>query len=209
MIITYHGKACVKLQTGDTVIALGPIAKSSQFKTSGFGADIALIPIRSEDYGGTDMVTYDDKVPFVINGPGEYEKNGLAVRGFKTAGMKDGEPAVNTSYLFEFDSMVVAYLGAMSEKEIPENLRAEGENIDIVIVPIGGKTVLGPEDAYKVARTLSPKLIIPVDYGKDQEGNALKQFLSVAGKHPEPTDKLTIKLKDLSGKDGEVAVITS
>ena len=36
MIITHHGKQFFKLQTGDRVIALNPIAKDSKFKTSGF-----------------------------------------------------------------------------------------------------------------------------------------------------------------------------
>lgn len=207
MIITYHGKGCVKLQTGDTVIALGPIAKTSQFKTSGFGADLALLPLRSPDYAGADMVTYGDKVPFVVDGPGEYEKNSLSIRGFKTVGIKNGDPAINTAYLFEFDGITVCYLGAMIEKDLPEDLRAEGGHIDLVFVPIGGKTVLSPEDAHKVARMLSPKLIIPIDYGKDQDASSLKQFLSVAASKAEPVDKLTIKLRDLSGKDGEVAVL--
>ena len=56
MIITHHGKQFFKLQTGDRVIALNPIAKDSKFKTSGFGADIALISTNNSDFNGVDTV---------------------------------------------------------------------------------------------------------------------------------------------------------
>ena len=86
MIITHHGKQFFKLQTGDRVIALNPIAKESKFKTSGFGADVALITTNHPDYNGSETVTYGDRAPFIISGPGEYELSGIIFRGYGSKG---------------------------------------------------------------------------------------------------------------------------
>jgi hypothetical protein len=61
MIITHHGKAFFKIQTGDMVLAFNPISKDSKFKTNGFGADIALISMNHPDYNGADLVEYANK----------------------------------------------------------------------------------------------------------------------------------------------------
>lgn len=79
--------------------------------------------------------------------------------------------------------------------------------VDILFVPIGGKTVINAETAAKLARTFEAKMIIPMDYGTDQESDALKKFLKESDtKQSDPVEKLTLKSKDFSGKEGEVVV---
>lgn len=208
MIISYLGKSCVRLQTGDTVIALNPPTKASQFKVSGFGADLALISMNHPDYAGSDVVTYGDKEPFVVNGPGEYEIGGMMVDGYATRGVSGKDEVINTAYWFEFDSMKICYLGPISSAEIPQEMKQGVDSVDVLFVPIGGKTVLAPAEAYKLGKQFGAKLIIPMEYGKDQESGALDAFLKESGaKNVTPVDKLTIKLKDILNKEAEVAVI--
>jgi hypothetical protein len=204
MIITHHGKQFFKLQTGDRVIALNPIAKDSKFKVSGFGADIALITARHPDYSGVDTVTYGDRVPMVIQGPGEYEVSGIMIRGYGSKGFGD---LINTVYYFEFDDIKICFLGALYEGVLPAEAREAIDSVDILFVPIGGKTVIGSDVAAKLARTFEAKMVIPMDYGNDQESNALQDFIKeIGGKHNDPIDKLTLKSRDLSGKEAEVVV---
>ena len=207
MIITHHGKQFFKLQTGDRVIALNPIAKDSKFKTSGFGADIALITENHPDYSGVDTVTYGDRVPFVIKGPGEYEVSEIMFRGFLSKGTDGKNDLINTVYYFEFDDIKVCFLGALYEGALSTEARESIDQVDILFVPIGGKTVINAETAAKLARTFEAKIIIPMDYGSDQESDALKKFLKESGaKESTPVEKLTLKLKDFTGKEGEVIV---
>lgn len=207
MIITHHGKQFFKLQTGDRVIALNPIAKDSKFKTSGFGADIALITENHPDYSGVDTVTYGDRVPFVIKGPGEYEVSEIMFRGFLSKGTDGKNDLINTVYYFEFDDIKVCFLGALYEGVLSTEARESIDQVDILFVPIGGKTVINAETAAKLARTFEAKIIIPMDYGSDQETDALKKFLKESGaKESTPVEKLTLKLKDFTGKEGEVIV---
>ncbi len=204
MIITHHGKQFFKLQTGDRVIALNPIAKDSKFKTSGFGADIALITTQHVDYNGVDTVVYGDRTPFVIDGAGEYEVLDIMFRGFLSKGFDD---MVNTVYYFEFDDIKICFLGALYEGVLPTEVRESIDDVDILFVPIGGKSVIDAESAAKIARTFEAKMIIPMDYGNDQNGKSLEQFLQELGsKSVDKIEKLTIKPKDLAGLSGSVVV---
>ncbi len=208
MIISYLGKSCVRLQTGDTVIALSPPAKTSAFKVSGFGADLALISLNHPDYAGAETVTYGEKEPFVVSGPGEYEIGGMMIDGYATRGVSGKDEVINTAYFFEFDSMKICYLGPIVSIEIPQEMKQGVDSVDVLFVPIGGKTVLGAAEAYKLGKQFGAKLIIPIEYGKDQESGALDAFLKEAGaKNVTPVDKLTIKLKDILNKEGEIAVV--
>lgn len=208
MIISYLGKSCVRLQTGDTVIALNPPAKTSAFKVSGFGADLALISMNHPDYAGVETVTYGEKKPFVIDGPGEYEVGGMMIDGYATKGLVGKDEIVNAAYFFEFDSMKICYLGPIVSTEIPQEMKQGVDNVDVLFVPIGGKTVLGAGEAYKLGKQFGAKLIIPIEYGKDQESGALDAFLKESGaKNTTPVDKLTIKLKDILNKETEVVIV--
>jgi L-ascorbate metabolism protein UlaG (beta-lactamase superfamily) len=204
MIITHHGKQFFKLQTGDRVIALNPISKDSKLKASGFGADIALISENHPDYNGADTVAYGDREPFIIKGPGEYEVSDIMFRGFASKGYDE---KVNTIYYFEFDDIKICFLGALYEPALGTDAREAIDNVDILFVPIGGKTTINAEAAAKLARTLEAKLVIPMDYDKDQEPDALAHFLKeTSTKKSDTVEKLTLKLKDLAGKEGEVVM---
>lgn len=207
MIITHHGKQFFKIQTGDMVLAFNPISKESKFKTNGFGADIALVSLNHEDYNGAELVEYANKTPFVITGPGEYEVSDIMIQGFPSKGVDD---KINTLYYLEFDGIKILYLGAMYQPELALEVRQNIGDVDMLFVPIGGKTVIGPEAAHKLAVSFGPKVIIPMDYGTDQDKDALKDFLKESGNEKvTPIDKLTVKSKDLSGKEQDVIVIES
>ena len=207
MIITHHGKAFFKIQTGDMVLAFNPISKDSKFKTNGFGANIALVSMNHEDYNGADLVAYANKDPFVITGPGEYEVSDIMIQGFSSIG---SDNKINTLYYLEFDGIKILYLGAMYQPDLAVEARQNIGDVDMLFVPIGGKTVLDAAAAYKLAKSFGPKVIIPMDYGSDQDKDALKDFLKESGSEKvAPVDKLTVKSKDIAGKEQEVILIES
>lgn len=208
MIITHHGKQFFKLQTGDFVIALNPISKDSKFKTNGFGANIAMISTNHPDYNGAELVDYAGKTPFVISGPGEYEISDIMVQGFLSKATDGKADLINSIYYFEFDGIKILYLGAMYQPELAIEVRQNVGDVDMLFVPVGGKTVLGPEAAHKLAVSFGPKVIVPMDYGTDQEKDAIRDFLKQSGSEKVASvDKYTVKLRDLAGKEQEVVII--
>lgn len=211
MIITYHGVDFIKVQFGDTVLAVNPVSKDSKIKSSRFGADITLISSKDAEHNGADVTSRGDKASFVIDGPGEYEVSGIFIKGFlsKTQYAEHADH-INTIYTVAMEGMNLCFLGAFSEDAIPATAKGANENIDILFVPIGGNGVLSPALAQKIAVQFEPKIIIPTHWEGVGSKDALKIFLKEAGAEGvKPVDKLTIKRKDIEGKESEVVVLAS
>lgn len=210
MVITYHGGEMVKVTFGNTTLAFNPISKDSKLKPVRFGADIALISINHPDMNGADQVAHGEKQPFVINGPGEYEVGGIFVKGFASKSMYGGEEHINTIYHVTLEGMNILFLGAVNEKKFGQELGESLEVVDILFLPVGGEGVLSPSDANDLAVDLAPHLVIPMHYGDVGIKNALQTYLKESGSsNGAPQDKLTLKKKDLEGKEGEVVVLAS
>jgi L-ascorbate metabolism protein UlaG (beta-lactamase superfamily) len=209
MIITYHGGECIKASFGDTTLVFNPISKESKLPSARFGADIVLISTNDKDFNGADQMSYGDKQPFVISGPGEYEVQKIFIKGFPSISHYGGAERPNTIYTVILEGMNLCFLGALDDKKVDPKVFEDIESIDVLFVPIGGDGVLSPGDAEAVAVSLEPKIIIPIHYAGIGEKDALKTFLKEAGSNAESIDKLTIKKKDIELKQGEVVVLSS
>jgi L-ascorbate metabolism protein UlaG (beta-lactamase superfamily) len=214
MIITYCGAEFFKVSFGNTTLAFNPISKDSKLKQTRFGADIALITTEHPDMNGATQVSLGDKEPFIIRGPGEYEKNDVLIKGYPTVTRYGGVERINTAYLVTLEKMLILFLGAIATRDLPTELKEALDKIDLLFVPIGGDGVLEPDDAYAFAASIEPKIIVPMHYTAPSTGSntlgsahALDLFLKEEGglEHT-PVDKLTIKPKDLEGKENEVVV---
>lgn len=205
MIITYFGKQFFKVQQGEMVLAFNPVSKSSKLPISTrFGADIALITCNHPDFNGAEQLTHGEREPFLINGPGAYEVKEIFIKGVMSKGEISGKKYINTVYLLTVDNIDIVFLGALSNPELDKDSREAIEEPDILFVPVGNKDILDPKQAAKLASSLEPKLIIPMDY----DPASLKVFLKEMGEEKaEVVDKLTLKKKDLEGKEAEVIVL--
>lgn len=206
MIITYHGGQFVKISQGDTVVAANPFGKDSVFKPIRFGARIGLVSVNHPDYNGVENLSHGEKVPFVVSGPGEYEIGGIVISGFQAPKPFGAEGLLNTIYTLELEGIRLCFLGALSSPELSPELFEGIGGVDILFVPIGGGDLLSPADAEKIAVSLDAKLVIPIGYIENDKQLAV--FKKEAGADGVlPIDKLTLKKKDLEGKEGEVVVL--
>lgn len=207
MIITHFGRQHFKVTVGDLTIAINPVSKDGKGKIAKYGADITLITTNHPDYNGADQTEHGEKVPFVVRGAGEYEVKDIFIKGFGTTtklveGKKEKEYQ-NTSYVLMVDGIRITFLGALSKSLASEHKEIIDET-DVLFIPVGSdEFLLNPYDAHKLAVSLEPKLIIPMDYDEQ----SLPVFLKEAGSEKaEPVEKLTIKKKDIEGKLGEVVL---
>lgn len=208
MIITYHGVDFFKVSFGDTTIAVNPVSKDSSIKSARFGSDITLVSLNSPEHNGADVTSRGDKESFLIKGPGEYEVSGVFIKGFLSKSGYGGEEKINTIYTVSLEGINLCFLGAISDKDLSSETKEAIDGIDILFVPIGGEGVLDAATAHKLAVQFEPKLIIPSHFGEVGDKNALKNFLKESSEEGvKPIDKLTIKKKDLEGKEGDVVVL--
>ena len=205
MILTYHEGACIRASAGDTTIVFSPVSKASKhFKPVNFGADVAFVSLDHPDMNGAEEASRGEKEPFIIRGPGEYEISGITVAGFPTKSSYGGSDRINTVYALSFDGLSLFYLGGLGDSSLPPEM-LEMDSPDIVFVPISGEGTLGPSEAQKLAVKLEAKIVVPLLH----TDKTLKQFLKEAGEEKvTPTDKLTLKPRDLIGKEGDVVVLS-
>ncbi len=206
MIATFHGQLFLKLQTGDTTIAINPISKDSGKKPTRFGSDICLITTNLPICNGVDQVDNAGKTPFVISGPGEYEAKGISIKGIQSKYLYNGQEKINTIYVFNFDGMKICVLGALNEK-LEADARDAISSCDILFVPVlehEKNNYLTAKDAVAVGNNLDAKIIIPVGF----DDKTLPTYLKEAGATAvRAIEKLTIKKKELDGKEGSVIVL--
>ncbi len=212
MVITHHGAQCFKVTLGDLTLVFDPIAKGGSLPAVRFGADIAFVSRNHKDFNGVEEVTYGEKVPFAVTGPGEYEKDGVTIQGFLTKsqyGLSKGEKeAINTVYVVKLEGMTLVHLGALAEPNLPPEAKEAIDEIDILFVPIGGDGVLDAAAAAKLSTMLEPRIIIPMHWSGIGEAKALDHYIKEEGGESEKMDKLTIRKKDALDKDGAILVIT-
>ncbi|MFZ2886536.1 MAG: MBL fold metallo-hydrolase [Minisyncoccia bacterium] len=204
MILTFHDGFCVRASAGDTTVVFGPISKQSKnYKPTNFGADVAFISLNNSDMNGAEEAGRGDKQPFVVQGPGEYEIKDITAFGFGSSSKYGGDEKINTVYSVTFDGLTVMYLGAVGTTVLPKDIE-DMESPDVLIIPVGDEGALTPAEAQKLAVNLEAKIVIPIGYNE----KTLKQFLKESGAEgTKAEEKLTIKKKDVAGKENEVVVL--
>lgn len=208
MVIQKAGGYGFKISAGPITVAVNPPSSSSKkHKVSKFGADVVIVSLPDADWNGVETATHGEKTPFVISGPGAYEVGDVTVTGF--ASRSDYGDVLsdvgNTVYIMEMDGIRVLILGALSSPKLPQDVRAELDNIGIVLVPVGDGT-LDPKGAHELVTNVEPKAIIPYAVGSDKEFQA---FLKAEGGEAiKAGDKFTVRAKELSVMDGDVVLLS-
>ncbi len=79
-----------------------------------------------------------------------------------------GEMVKGAAFVFDLGRLCVAHLRDLAHKLTRRQLRQFGK-LDVALVPIGGRTTMGPRTARDVVGQLKPKMAIPMHYRDDPE----------------------------------------
>lgn len=179
MVITYHGDNYFKIQSGNTTLLLDPTNQRS-FKG-------ARVVVNSECPARVSPPSPDEKL-FWIDHQGEYEVEGILIRGWRTASRSGKE---KTIYRVDFEGFRLAFLGSITEEPSTE-FRGHLRAVDVVIIPAGGKPFISQRTAAIFVRQIEPAIIIPSLFKN------LKPFLKELGQNDcTQGEKLVIKKKDI------------
>lgn len=211
MVITWLGQACFKIQSGDLTLVIDPFSKDIGLTPPRFRADVVLVTHDHYDHANAESLTGE---PFLIKGPGEYEVKNIYVRGIATFHdqVQGKERGMNTVYIIEVEGMRLAHLGDFGEKAMrDETLDALGD-VDVLLIPVGGKYTIDAEEAAKVVKQIEPRFCLPMHYkipGLKIALAGVEEFLKETGAAKAVLqDKLTLKKKDMAdGGKTEVVVL--
>src|SRR3989338_6197749 len=217
MNIVWKGQSCFQItaspQKGEQVsIVIDPFDESTGLKVPSLPADILLITHDHLDHNNKKAVTNN---PFIIDGPGEYERKGVFIEGIPAFhDDKEGkERGLDTIYTIEAEEMRICHLGDFGQKELtPEQLEKIGD-IDILMIPVGGVFTIDAKEASKVIAQIEPRVVIPMHYSVPKlkiKLDGIEPFLNEMGrKSVEPQEKLLVKKKDLIEEETKIVVLQS
>jgi L-ascorbate metabolism protein UlaG (beta-lactamase superfamily) len=198
MHITWLGQTCVKLQTKyqdeDVTVLIDAYRPDKGEFPRNFSPTIALF-----SNGDKDAATVGQA--FVLSTLGEVELKEVMVTTW---------PAENTIiFKINAEGMALVHLGRLAKKPSVEDLEKIG-HVDILVVPVGGGSLLDAEDAAAIVTTLEPRMVVPIAYHCDTDPNAkpVAEFIKEMGLKPDTTDKkIIVKKKDLPQEETKLMIL--
>lgn len=209
MQIFWHGFSCVRIeashnnQTSSLITDPFPSEHGLKLPRT-MSADI--VALSHQDTKRFPMDAFENK-PFIIDNPGEFEVKGIFAYAIPLEGEGDSHPLM---YRFEIEGMSVGFLGgvhrALEEKEI-----AKLENIDVLLLPVGGGEFMNAKQAIQAINLIEPRVVVPLYHHIDGvkldlgTADAFCKELGVCKR--QDANKLKITKKDLPAEDLLVAVL--
>jgi len=190
------------------VVVTDPYGKEMGYTLPRLRADIVTI---SHLHPGHNYLKGVKGSPKVIDGPGEYEIQGIFITGIASYHdrRKGRDRGKNTIYLFDFERLTVCHLGDLGQ--VPTQSRVEDlSDIDILLVPVGSHTTINAAEASEVISLLEPRVVIPMHYRTEAMGesplDSVDRFLKVMGVKGIPQESLKVTKSTLPD-DMQVVVL--
>lgn len=215
MFITWFGQSFFELrvknsQNEEICIIIDPFDEKLGLKIPQVEGQILLITHSHFDHNNVEAIKGS---PFLINEPGEYELKDIFIKGiFSFHDNSQGkERGVSVIYKIEAEEIKICHLGDLGQKELTSEQLEELGEVDILLIPIGGKVTINAQEAADIVSQIEPKIVIPMHYQIPKlklELEGLDKFLKIMGQEKiEPQKKLKIAARDLSGEETKVVVL--
>ena len=220
MDLQWLGHSSFKIKGKEGIVVTDPFnAKMVGLEWKNPKADVVTVSHGHEDHNYISGVKAssgrEEKGLYVIDSPGEYEVQGIMVRGWGTDHDNSGgkNRGKNVIYLIEVDRMRVLHCGDLGH-ELSEELLEDIGQVDVLLIPVGGTYTLDGKTAAKVTKSISPGIVVPMHYqipGLNQE--TFKELAGAEGfikelglEAGEPQEKLSLTVANLP-EDTQVVLL--
>jgi L-ascorbate metabolism protein UlaG (beta-lactamase superfamily) len=199
MEISWLGHSCFRIRGNHATVITDPYSPDLGYS---LGKPTARIVTVSHQHPGHCYVQGVGGQPKVVDGAGEYEIGGVLIIGIATfhdaeRGVKRGK---NTVYLMEIDDISVCHLGDLGHILTGEQVE-EIDNVDVLLLPVGGVSTINAPMAAEVVRQLEPKAVIPMHYNTPALGwelEPVERFLrEIGAKEVSSQPKLSLTKSNL------------
>jgi len=212
--ITYLGHSCFRLRGRDGIVLCDPFDRSVGLDIGRPTAHIVTISHDHPDHNNVAAVKPMRESVFPIQGPGEYEVNGVLITGVRTYHDKQHgkEQGFNTVYVIHLDDVVFCHLGDLGHELTQAQLEEIGD-VDVLFIPVGGGETIGPDEATNVISQIEPKIVVPMHYAASQlsfeyDLAPIEKFAHERGlKEIAPEDKLSVTAANLPPEGEETRVV--
>ena len=207
MTISWFGQSCFRIEAKEGSILTDPFAKEIGLKQPRIKDDVITVSHQHFDHNNVGDANPE---AFIIQNPGEYEKQGIAVRGIASFhdDKQGAERGPNTIYIYKAEDITICHLGDLGHLLADAQVEAIGD-IDVLMIPVGGTYTLDAKTAAAVIGQIEPKIIIPMHYkvpGLEVMLDGVEKFIKELGLDPEKTDKYKISKKLLPAEEMKLIV---
>ena len=212
MQIFWHGFSCVRIESsqGDVSSTLVTDPFESQASVR-FPRTLkpSVVVLSHQDRKRFPLDVFEEKVPFLIAEPGEYEIGGAFIHGIVWKNGENKGPH-RLLYRLEIEGISIGFLGGAPTPP-PEAVLGALEDIDVLILPVGGGDRLNPKQAAEVVREVEPRMVIPIYYQidgiKEKLATADQFCKEVGAAQRQDGNKLKLTRKDLPADELVVVVL--
>ena len=208
MKIEYFGHSCFRLTTENGLqILTDPFMGVGYEMPKDVTADFVTVSHAHFDHNNIDAVTSK----FVLQTAGEYEFLGLKIKGVESNHDDKGGALRGKNIIFtlQVDGYNVCHFGDLGEP-CSQDLLAKIGNVDILLLPIGGRYTIDAKQAKKYVEEMQPKLVIPMHY-KPKDGTIditdASEFLSLFESVVYANPKYEIRIEKDSLTNDETQII--
>ncbi len=208
MTINWYGQSCFRLTSKDTSLLIDPFSKEIGLRTPRLNDNIFVVTHDHYDHNNLDGIPSE---AFVVRGPGEYEIKGVFVQGISSYHDKvEGkERGLNTMYLINMEEMNICHLGDFGQEKLNEEQVDALGDVDILMIPVGGKYTINSQEAVEIISQVEPKIIIPMHYkveGLKVDIEDAKKFVKAIGLKPEEVESFKINKKTLPQEETKLVM---
>jgi L-ascorbate metabolism protein UlaG (beta-lactamase superfamily) len=204
MQIQYFGLSSFKISTKEATIITDPFHKDSGLVAPRGAADILILAQKDKKlYTAISGISGEH---FDITNPGEYDIKGVTITGIP---LKQEEKYVSI-FLIESEDIRILNLTHIKDFNLKEEELESLGDIDVLILPVGGNTVMSAATASKAVNVIEPKVVIPSHYKIKNlivDLDPLEKFIKEMGGKKEDMEKFSFKKKDLSEEGTKVIVL--
>lgn len=196
MTISWFGQSCFRIEAKEGSILIDPFSKEIGLKPPRIKDDIVLVSHQHYDHNNIGDANPE---AFIVQNPGEYEKQGIAVRGIASFhdDKQGAERGSNTIYILKVEEMTIAHLGDLGHLLTDQQIEDVGD-VDILMVPVGGTYTIDAKKAVEVINQIEPKIVMPMHYkvsGLTVDVDGPEKFVKELGLTPEKVDKFKVARK--------------
>jgi len=159
MELTWYGLSCFRItERKHATIVMDPYGAGFGLPELKLRADVVTTSHNAKGHSHLKAVT---GARHTLRGPGEYEIGNVFITAIATA--DDVDSRQNAIYLFDYDGLTVAHLGDM--QKVPKQTEIDAlEEVNILLVPVGGGSSLNAAQASEVVSMLEPNIVVPMHY---------------------------------------------
>lgn len=195
MTLQYFGHSYLKIETKNGVLAINPYQEFKNIKPPRFKADLCLISENSDFFNNKKAIL---GTPFILDGPGEIEKNNIFIKSiFNFSKKKDAQEIFNLVFRLDVEEISLGIISELPEKLIKDVIFEELSSVDLFLMPVNKNSSLETEKVSAILNQIEPKIFIPLFYyplGFEKNPNELyEKFLKEIKKKGEIVEKLNIK----------------